>query len=144
MSDRTLFFLTCAVILGMGVIFVINIMPIMEPHPSERYLSFNHVRGMAVVHNQKEYTLNFEQQNTVIDLINRSIPTAEKLSKSPSPFPFSRLIIYLFNAPNVEITPLESIDNNLIFSAPAWNVQGQMKDLSNGDLKKLLMQTYGP
>jgi hypothetical protein len=144
MSNRTLAFLTALVILGMLILFALNMTDILTGKPPNQvYLKYHDVRGMAVGHHRLHYTLNFKQQNTVIDILNSAVPITEIKSHNREPANIDTLIIYQFqNMPDVVLTPIAYIDQNLVFSAPKWVPNGYLMELSEGDLKKLLSQTY--
>lgn len=69
----------------------IALVPSLKHHPEESILSYNDVQGMAVESNGVVYTLNFEQQNQVIAILNRG----EDLAKME----VDKLIIYRFKQP---------------------------------------------
>lgn len=143
MSTRTLLILVALVIVSMGTVLTLIILPQIEGHSSERYIRLNDIHGMSVVYKGKEYTLNFDQQNEVALLLNPSISIAKEVSSQfLDPVPFEKIIIYLFNAPSIEIVPIGFKNDDLIYSVPAWNPNGYLKDVSNGTLKQTLLQTY--
>ncbi|MBA2367921.1 MAG: hypothetical protein H0V82_02720 [Candidatus Protochlamydia sp.] len=144
MSNRTLLFLTALVILGMITLFALNMQSILSGHPDDQtYLKYNHVRGVAVSYNDMLYTLNFDQQNELISILNRSVRVVGvKPGKRKKP-DIEQIIIYQFNdQPDLIIKPVAYVDNNLVFSAPAWNSDGYLMEISDGRLDQLLAQTY--
>lgn len=146
MTNRTLIYLTALVLIGMVTLFAINMTSILTGKPEDQtYLKYNHVRGMAVSHNQMLYTLNFKQQNDVIEILNRTVRVVGvKPGKRQRPS-IDKIIVYQFNdQPDLVITPIAYVDNNLVFSVPAWNPNGFFMEVSNGRLHQLLSQTYDP
>lgn len=146
MSNRTFLLLTLAVLAGVAILVVLNVSYILtgEP-PNEVYLKYNNVRGMAVARNQLLYTLNFEQQNSVIEMLNRSVPIVELKAGQRQKPDIEKLIVYQFeNQPDITLTPITYVNGNLVFSVPQWVQGGYLMDLSDGDLQKLLAQTYDP
>ncbi len=146
MTNRTLIYLTALVLIGMVTLFAINMTSILTGKPEDQtYLKYNHVRGMAVSHNQMLYTLNFKQQNDVIEILNRTVRVVGvKPGKRQRPG-IDKIIVYQFNdQPDLVITPIAYVDNNLVFSVPAWNPNGFFMEVSNGRLHQLLSQTYDP
>lgn len=146
MNNRTLVFMTVLVLTGMGVLLGLNLASLMKGKPiSQVYLQNNDVRGMAIRHNQLLYTLNFNQQNELIQMINQSdkiINIPEGNRQKPD---VESIIVYQFGgAKDLEITPLTYVNNNLVFSVPQWNPEGYLMDVSEGNLKRLLSQTYDP
>lgn len=146
MTNRTLIYLTALVIISMATLFAINLTSILSGKPEDQaYLKFNHVRGMAVSHNQMLYTLNFKQQNDVIEILNHAVRVVGvKPGKRQRPS-IDKLIVYQFNdLPDLVITPISYVDDNLVFSAPAWSQDSFLMEMSNGRLHQLLSQTYDP
>jgi hypothetical protein len=137
--------MTALVLIGMGVLLSLNLVGIFSGQfSSQTYLKHNDVRGIAVKHHDLLYTLNFRQQNDVIDFFNRSVQIREMPTGNRIEIPIQQIIIYLFNATDVVLTPIAYLDNNLLYSAPQWNADGYLLDLSDGALKDLLSQTYDP
>lgn len=127
------------------LLLALKIAPIFLNAKNEKYLSFNGVRGMAIIHKNKPYTLNFDQQNSMIEMLNLSIPL-QKLpaNQAKTPVNFEKIIIYQFDTPDLVLKPKEYLNDELIFSVPEWNSKLSMKDTSQGKLKKLLEQTFDP
>lgn len=144
MNNRTLVYMTCLVILGMMVLLALNMTSILTGQPlGQAYIPNNHVRGMAVSHNQLLYTLNFNQQNKVINILNQSVRVVGvKPGKRQKPN-IEKIIIYQFDdKPDLVINPIAYIDKNLVFSVPEWESEGYLMELSEGDLENLLSKTY--
>jgi hypothetical protein len=146
MNNRTLFTLTGIVLLGMTILLGLNIKTILTGEPeNQTYLKYNQVRGIAVQHKELLYTLNFKQQNQVISILNQSVRVLGlKPGKRQRP-DVAKIIIYQFNEqPDLVITPLVYVDNNLVYSIPQWNPNGDLMEVSEGVLKELLPETYDP
>jgi hypothetical protein len=129
----------------MLVLLALNMTDILTGQPSNQtYLKYNDVQGMAISHNRLLYTLNFKQQNTIIDLLNLAVPITEIKPGKRQPPNIEKLTIYQFQGqPPIVLTPIGyDASQNLIFSAPQWVQNGYLMDLSEGDLKNLLSQTY--
>jgi hypothetical protein len=142
MDNRLMTMMAIFVVLGIALLFVINLTPVLQKPITQTYLARDTVRGVEVVHKGKPYTLNFEQQNSMITLLNASLPI--KAGVPTSSLDFEKVIIYVFDAPNIILTPISYVDENLVFSVPNWNKAGFLKDNSAGELKKLISQTYDP
>lgn len=144
MNNRTLVYLTSLVILGMLVLLGLNMTSLLTGQTEGRsYLRFNHVRGMAIDHNQLLYTLDFSQQNKVIEILNRSVRVVGvKPGKRLKP-DFEKIIVYQFDdKPDLVISPIAYVDQNLVFSVPEWESDGYLMELSEGTLQNLLSKTY--
>lgn len=144
MNNQTVFTISLLVIIGLGVLFTINISSILRGKETEEaYLKFNSVRGMAIERSKLTYTLNFDQQNDIVSILNRSVRVVGvKPDKRQKP-DIEKLVIYQFgNKPDIIITPIAYIDQNLVYSAPAWNTDSYLMELSDGELQKLIAQTY--
>lgn len=146
MTNRTLIYLTGLVFLGMIILFALNMTSILTGTPeNQTYLKYNNVRGIAVSYHHLLYTLNFKQQNKVIDILNRAVHVIGlKPGKRQKPT-IDNIVIYQFDdQPNLDIIPVAYIDNNLVFSVPQWDSKNYFMEISNGDLQRLLSQTYDP
>ncbi len=144
MSNRTLFLMTGLVILCIAVLLLLNAIPLIWTPNIEKYLKFNDVRGMAMEHKGKLYTLNFDQQNELIGYFNKSIPVARKNAQNKPKLEISKIVVYRFGLADLTIIPIEYINNDLIFFSPDWNSTGLMQDVSHGGMKNILFNTYDP
>lgn len=153
--------MTLAVLGGFATILLMNAAALLGVLPY-KYISPNDVRGIAVEHNNKLYTLSFAQQQELVDILNRSIPVGEELVKArkitvENPPQVQKIIVYRFNAPDLEIVPVAYISkthsivqkNNaekysLVYSVPEWNTNGLLEEATSDELAKLLSSTYGP
>jgi hypothetical protein len=144
MSNKTLAFLIITVLIAMGLLIALNMLGTFNISSTEKYVSRNHVRGMAVEHKGNLYTLNFEQQNTIIDILNRSIKIGPEgyLMGDIVKFDYTALIIYLFDKPEIKIIPVTFENNQLIFQAPGINPNGLLRETGPGELHPLLLKTY--
>jgi hypothetical protein len=140
MNKRAVRYLAMTTCLMVLVLFGISISVPPKTPPGLLRLDYNHVRGSAVEH-QVPYTLNFEQQNALITYVNAA-ETSNMQPSTAAPTPYSKIIIYRFNAPNTIITPLTYIGDNLLFSTPEWNEGKPLLDTSQGKLKHLLETSY--
>src|SRR4051812_45576271 len=98
MSSRITLYMTLAVIAGFGVIMLMNAITMLGIAPA-KYISPSEVRGMAVQHDKLLYTLNFEQQNALVEIFNRSIPISKadvesRKNEAPKASGISKIIIY--------------------------------------------------
>lgn len=159
MGKRITIFMTVAVLAGFGVILLMNVAALLGYIPP-KYISPNDVRGMAIEHNSTLYTLNFAQQNTLVDIFNRAIPVnkgafeARQVTNVKAP-QVTKIIIYRFNQPDIEIKPVGYVNKNssaltsadpsrysMVFSAPIWNPEGLLEETASDELQQLLLTTY--
>lgn len=158
-SSRITLYMTLAVVAGILILIGINAVNMLGISRG-RYISPSEVRGMAVVHDNLLYTLNFEHQNTLVDIFNRAIPITHEAAKTRmKPLQevpdVQKIIIYRFSASDIEITPAgyvskihskggsHSIERlNIIFSAPAWNSGGLLEEATQDQMQDLLSTTY--
>ncbi len=144
MDNRTLLIMTACVFAAIALLFAINLKTLVTGQPiNQTYLKYNDIRGMAVGKNQLLYTLDFQQQNSVADFLNRAVRVVGvKPGKRQKP-DIDQIVIYQFNGkPDIVLTPVAYVDGNLVFTAPAWVDQGYLMEISSGDLQKLLSQSY--
>lgn len=145
MSNKTLLYLTGAVLVGIAALFLVNIASIFESTNPQPYLKFNSVRGIAVQHAGKLYTLNFDQQKEFISILNHVVSTSEMRGEALKRPLIDKIIIYQFNGePDIQLTPVSQHDQNLVLKTTKWNTDGYVMDISNGSLINLLSQTYDP
>ncbi|MFA6915340.1 MAG: hypothetical protein WC222_03005 [Parachlamydiales bacterium] len=143
MNNRQILNLSAIAIAAILVLFAIKLIPnIGTGYQPEKYISPNDVKGTAVLHNGLAYTLNFEQQNTLLTYLNQSLTIGSEAYKTTKPIPFTKIILYRFASTPIEITPIAVDSNDLIYSAPLWNPNGHMRDISDGSLLKLLNSTF--
>lgn len=145
MTNTTLVAMTSLVIVAIGTLLAINFIPKASLEVTEKGLPPLEVRGMAVVHKGIPFTLNFEQQQ----LAANALLKADKVEKSKypeikRPLNFDKIIIYRFNASDLEIFPIQFEENNLVFSAPQLNKNYYYLELSGGALKNMIQSSYDP
>lgn len=148
MSNRTLLILTALMLAGLAILVAINMSDIlMGQSPNQFLIRYNDVRGMAVSHQGKEYTLNFQQQNQVVDFLNQSTALDKLESDQQLSLDMQKLTIYRFNGePDIVLTPVAEFEDDLVFSVPPlvppFIPRQYLLESSEGSFKKLLMQTY--
>lgn len=156
--NRFTLIMTMAVLCGFSVLLLMNVASFLGVVPA-KYISPSDVRGIAVQHDGKLYTLNFSQQNTMVDIFNRMIPVKKELVferqvKTTRP-EVQKIIIYRFNAPDIEITPIAYVMKttslaqpvsqghlSMVLSVPDWNAEGFLEESTNDELHQLLPTTY--
>jgi hypothetical protein len=144
-SNKTIFYMTGFVIVGIALIFIFNFLQIFSFPLNEKFVAYNDVRGIAVEHHNLLYTLNFDQQNQLIEYVNMGLPVGKAaLTQSKDPLPFTKIIVYRFDQPDLVMTPIEIDNQNLVFSVPQWNPNGYIKDVTLGKLNQLIAGTYNP
>jgi hypothetical protein len=99
---------------------------------------------MAIVHNRKEYTLNFAQQNAILGYLNSALPPSVSTETSHGPLNFEKIIIFTFHPPNIEIIPIAYVQNELLFKSSEWNSGSPLLDASHGQLKSIIPTTFDP
>lgn len=144
MRSNTLAYLTAAVAACMVILLLVNTLTTVQGPVLEKFILPNDVRGMAVVHRGKEYTLNFSQQNTLLGYLNQALPQEAGKQTKKTALDFDKIIIYTFRPPNIEVRPIAYINDELLFTAPEWNSDSPLLDTSRGQLKSLLPTTYDP
>lgn len=143
MDNRQVITLSAVAIAAVLLLFVIKLLPFANTDKvPEKFISHNDVRGSAVVHNGLPYTLNFQQQTSLLNYLNQSLVVGPSIAKSKDTLPISKIILYRFNASPIEISPVSIESNDLIFSSPLWNPNGYLKDISDGPLVKLLNSAF--
>lgn len=144
MSNKTLSILLVLSISLMGVLFLLNLSNGFGAPHSEKFFSLNGVQGVSIDHKGKEYTFNFQQQNTLLRLLNQSvsIPKEEAQTVNKVSLPYGSLTIFRFGKPPIKITPVGFINQQMILDAPELNPSGWIREIGPGDLDPLMRQTY--
>lgn len=135
MSNMNIFWLTLAALVAGVILLLMNF----STYSPFKQFSKNSVSGMAVEHNGELYTLSYEQQTAMIDLINKSVSAKETPAQDPS-IDVKKIVVYpLGNQKSFDLIPLTyTPEGNLLFT-----LQGKVrKDVSGGELKQLLSTTY--
>ena len=160
MGNRLTLIMTVAVLAGFATILILNAAALFGFIPP-KYISPNDVRGIAIEHDHMLYTLNFQQQNALIYIFNRSHPcrasnvaNAPETKKLKISSGIQKIIIYRFNAPDIEIRPAgyvsktsdvvggQANERSMLFSAPLWNPNGLLEEAAPDDAEALLLTTY--
>lgn len=146
MSNRATGVMLFLVFIAFGLLVMINTPGIFRGATKDQILTRSSVLGMATLHEGKLYTLNFEQQNQVLDILNRSlkIDSDRYLSGKHPKFGYDKLIIYLFDGKEISITPIAFENQQLIFQSPALNSKGLLRETGPGELNPLLTKTFPP
>lgn len=158
-TSRATLYMTLVVVIGFAIIILLNVVNLFG-FSQAKYIAPSEVRGIAIEHGQLLYTLNFEQQNALVDIFNRAIPiTKEELQPRmkdlPKSFGVKKIVIYRFKAPDIEITPVGYVSKvfskdgsqpveqmNVVFSSPTWNPKGLMEEATQDQMQELLSKTY--
>jgi hypothetical protein len=135
-------YIALAAICAILLLFAIDFSSLfLNPFP-ETYLGHNEIRGIAVQHEQLLYTLNFKQENELVDLFNQT--TFSTVEQKQQEVPFPKIIVYRFHQPEIEIGVGKLANDQLIFTAPTLKADGVFLDRSQGRLNELLSETYDP
>ncbi len=126
----------------MVLLFVRNAVQEYNPTTTASQIAINDVRGSEVVYRGKSYTLSFEQQQGLVELLNRSVHVT-RLRDKKAPFSgIEEIVIYRFGDKPLKITPVDIGDDAAYFRAPQLHPEGFLMDTSAGTLWTLLQQTY--
>ncbi len=129
-------------IIALFLVILLNIIPLFWSPNSEEYIAQDHVEGVSLVVKNVPYTLNFDQQKATIDILNRAIPIGQYQSaQDDPPIFFDTIEIYRFDQKPVTIKPLAWVNENLVFSAPAWS-EGNLMEVSKRELYEILNEAY--
>lgn len=143
MKKSTIFMMTAAVILAALLLLAINLIPLFSTPAKQTYIPLNNVRGSAVIYDKKPFTLNFDQQNELVDIMNRAVLVKKSdYTNARKDLGFDKIVIYPFSGNLIEIQPIDYVEHNLVFSAPAWNNEYYMMELSAGTLQRLIQSAH--
>lgn len=154
MSSRTITYLIVAVIAGFIILMGMNIAGTFGLLPA-KYIAPDDVKGVAIEHDGKMYTLNFEQQKKVLDILNRTIVvTGEEAKKiNPTlPVDVSKIVIYRFKGDDIDVKPVGYVGNDsknpidrimtMVFSVPAWNKKSYLEESFPNEMMHVLSTTF--
>jgi hypothetical protein len=156
-NTRLTLIMMFAVLAGVTTILFINAASLMGI-ATYKYIAPNDVRGMAIEHNGLLYTLNFSQQNHLVDIFNRATSVApndvtNRKTQLKHPPEITKIIIYRFDAPDIEIHPVayttkkgsstqQPNDFNFVFSIPQWDAKNYFEEATPNELATILSTTY--
>ncbi len=144
MNTRFAIYATAIIVVMVGLLLLRAFVTVAPQQIDSGYLDPYKIRGTELVFKGKPYTLNFEQQQEAVELINRCIPIG-KLRGSPIPPPgMDKIVVYLFDKKPVELTPINVSQDEFTFKAPALNSEGYLLDVSAGRLWRLLETAHDP
>jgi len=140
MGNRTVAWLLSIVVVAMALLIVINTLPLLMQPASEKFIPRNTIRGMAVFRNKKPFTLNFEQQNKVAEILNRSVKVGMEnyLTGETADFDYDLLKIYRFGDEDIEIKPVGFVSNQLLLQSTDRNPKELIRETGPGELDPLL------
>jgi hypothetical protein len=144
MDSRTLTYLLILAVAGAALFLLNRSANIFTPARTDTFLSPYDVRGMALVHLGKPYTLNFDQQNFCVSELNRALPINRLRAQSTIALPFEKIVIYRFDQPDIDLPLADLADGTLVFRTNDWAAGGYLTEITGGSLWKMLSQAYGP
>ncbi len=112
-----------------------------ENKPKDWFLDEGAVRGSGVVHKEQIYTLNFDQQNALLEILNESKRVKDKTVKSSESSGIDNLVIYLFHPSEpVVLTPINAAYS--LFSVSTFKPNRYLAIGNSEKLQALLNTTY--
>lgn len=144
MSNRTLLFMTVAVLAGVALLLLLNLTKLFQTVESGQYISRMEIKGATLIRNQKNYTLNYEEQTELVSYINRALLVKkDEIAQQGTPADFDKIILHRFSLPDLTIVPVKMIGNELVFTESTINPNGWFKDTTHGELKTLINKASG-
>ena len=145
MKNSTVFGLTAIALLAVFTLLVLKLVPSTSEFGTSSVVPESDIRGMAVVHKGLPNTLNFDQQKIATHVLSRSVQVKKSdYPQSAESFPFEKIILYRFNAPDLEILPIQFQENNLVFSIPLIDPQNYYLEQSDGQFKEMISSSFDP
>lgn len=143
MNPRLLNMLVILSLVGIFALFLTHFLPMLTFPTKQQYVDYTVVNGIEVTRAKLPWTLNFKQQNDVIERLNQSLmikkadfqPTQDK-------FPFESITIHRFNDKDIILKPIGKKNKNIVFSVPQLSNDNYLQDVSEGSLLSLLETTY--
>lgn len=143
MNNRTLQLLIFLSIAAVVFLLAINFLPYMTTNTSALRLNFQEIKGASVVYKGKTYTLNGEQQATLVSSLNAAIPIGRSEFTAENTPDYGQFEIYFFKKDtSLVLKPVGLIGQDLVFKVPEWNRDGWIKDVTDGGLFELLKDAH--
>jgi len=135
-----------AIAIFLAAFFIMTLFPpALYMNDDEVWLPVEEVRGSAVVRDNREYTLNFEQQKALVRYLNNAgkISPPIELDEEADPY-FSEVIVYRFNADTMRFKPEINTNGILLLSYQHdGGAKAYLIDTSKGGLIELLRKASG-
>lgn len=144
MKNPALVMMTALVLLGVAVLMMLNYAPKISSSQDATATGLPplEVKGMAVVHQGKPFTLNFDQQKLATDAIAKAVKVKKSDFTQSKDLNFDKIIIYRFNAPDLDLIPIQYQEKNLVFEVPSLNTDSYFMELSGGSLQNMINHSF--
>lgn len=141
MKSGTLTLLIGVVVGAIALLLFVNYLTHIVDPGKAKYITLGNVKGMAVIANDKEFTLNADQQVQAIQIFNQSarLKSNAYKDKKPENFPYSKVVIYRAEKENIEVVPVRLVNTQLVFSCTEWNPDGLLQEVGPGSLNDLFI-----
>lgn len=132
-------------VVGVIALLFLQITPTNNPTTTPQLSTIGDLKGSAIFHKNTPYTLNFDQQQILIEYLNR----AAKVKKSDftietSTFPYERIVLYRFEGGNIELIPVMLKEKNIVFNIPKISEDSYFLEMSGGQLANVLNGAFDP
>jgi len=145
MSTRLINALAILAIVGILALFASHFIPMVWTGPKQKFVESNDVNGIDVSQRTLLWTLNFKQQNEVLNRINQSMMIKKSdFEPTQDKFPFDSITIHRFKDKDIILKPIGKKNKNIVFSVPQLNNDSYLQDVSEGALQSFLETTYDP
>jgi hypothetical protein len=141
MKSSTLTLLVGVMVAAVALLLLVNFFSIYLQPDAKRFIKPGEVKGISVFHGEKEFAANSRQQNDIISILNQSVRLKPDMVQKDEKqqIAYSKIVIYRFDQPEIVITPIEVVKNQLIFSCPEWYPEGYMREVGPGNLNAILL-----
>ena len=103
MIHKVIWVLAAFMFVSMGTLLFVKMKPIFLNAPENKIIAFNEVLGSSIVKDDILYTLNFENQENLIRLLNYLTPE-DFFAEFGKEMDFDKIIIYRFDQPDLVLT----------------------------------------
>ncbi len=142
MNARFATYATAIIVVMVGVLLLRGAINFIPEGDKNLYVDPYSVNGIEVVYKGLPYTLNFEQQQDMVDAINRLLPMGKLRGEVLAPAGFEKIVLYLFDKKPIEMLPIDFHDNELAFKVKEWNPDGYLMDVSAGSMWRLVESSH--
>lgn len=111
-----------------------------QPNANSLALGKGEIKGVSIEKDGKTFTLNEKQQAAFLDFLNKMRPVDKKDYTPQNNFNFTKLTIYRFDKPDVNLLPIAIESKNIVFNIPILSSGSYMLDLSGGEFYDLIQK----
>lgn len=119
MTKNYLFYVIYMMLIITLVTFALNVLVLVPPSKGQTYIPQDQVVSVALYHKSQPFILNFSQQKELVQLIDQGLQKnkieKQNLKSLKSEGPVEKISIQRFRRPPIEIKPIGTMGDKLVF-----------------------------